>query len=117
MISSSIKSPFGDHIKDGRYVLNDMDNSNRKLVLYDTEEEYAKLMGEYLRTHREAGWDVSVFSDGEELMKNTDAGELSLLLVSEGAYTEDIRELGGDRLILLAENGRIDSEGIKKAEK
>ena len=56
----------------GRNVL--MEQKEPVLVLYDREEEYARLFSEYLKRQKELPWQIHTYTRAEELL----AGEKSV---------------------------------------
>ncbi len=77
---------------------------NRRLVLFDTEEEYALLMTEFLRSHKELPWEIYTYTDEESLL-NAECGAVALLVVAESAYTEELHRLKPSALVVLNETG------------
>ena len=75
------------------------------LVLCDTEEEYARLMSEYLKSHREIAWDIRTYTDVSLLMEFAGEETIKLLVVADNAYTEEVRRLPAGRTVLLNESG------------
>jgi len=91
-------------------------NSNI-LVLYDKEEEYARHMSEYLKTHREVPWRVHTYTDEESLMEYMKTGKAELLVVAENAYSDGIKELASAKVILLNESGVVRWENVRNVNK
>lgn len=90
------------------------------LVLYDSEEEYTRLMGEFLRMHRELPWDVHTYTDADRLLSMECVKSINMLVVSEGDYrreNEKIEKLLPQVTIILNESGLKHSEGIINIDK
>lgn len=87
------------------------------LVLCDTEEEYAQHMTEYLKTHKEAPWDIYTYTDVTELVSFAKQEDVGLLVVAENAYTREVRELAAEKTVLLNESGVIRFEDIRNVNK
>jgi hypothetical protein len=75
------------------------------LVLYDKEEEYAGLMGEYLRHNGDISWDIHTYTDADILMKQEQPSEVEILVVAESAYDEGLKALFPAKMVMLSENG------------
>ena len=86
------------------------------MVLCDTEEEYAQLMTEYLRRHKNVPWDVHTYTDMEELFQK-EAPSPAMLVVAESAYTEALWNLQPVRLVVLSETGLLRWENLHYVEK
>lgn len=86
------------------------------MVLCDTEEEYAQLMTEYLRRHRNMPWDIHTYTDMKELFQK-EAPSPAMLVVAESAYTEDLWKLQPVRLVVLSESGLLRWENLHYVEK
>jgi hypothetical protein len=81
------------------------------LVLYDREEEYAGLMGEYLKNHGNIPWDVHTYTDADILMGQEHPREVEMLVAAESAYDERLKALFPERIVVLSENGTKRCEG------
>ncbi len=86
------------------------------MVLCDTEEEYAQLMTEYLRRHKNVPWDVHTYTDMEELFQK-EAPSPAMLVVAESAYTEALWNLQPVRLVVLSETGLLRWKNLHYVEK
>ncbi len=84
---------------------NIMGTSEELLVLCDTEAEYAQLMTEFLKRHKELPWEIHTYTDVDTVLRKEQGAGISLLLVAESAYREDLQELKPARMILLNESG------------
>lgn len=94
-----------------------MKKSENTMILLDTEEEYAQLFGEYLRQHREYPWQLRVYTDPRELLKQEEDICPMMLVVSESAYCEELKSLGAERTVLLNESGRVQWKGMPNVNK
>lgn len=77
------------------------------LVLCDTEEEYAQLMTEFLKEHKDIPWKIHTYTDVEKLLKEEAKGKINMLVVAESAYSEELRRLQPERMVVLNESGVI----------
>ena len=77
------------------------------LVLYDREEEYAQLMTDFLRTHRDSPWDVRTYTSQANLIQEERHTQIALLVVAESSYSEELNVLCADKMIILNESGVI----------
>ncbi len=82
------------------------------LILCDPEVEYALLMSEYLRMHRELPWQVKTYTDVDDLLEREHFGNLDLLVISESAYSDKLQDLKVERMVLLSEGGNISGDNI-----
>lgn len=82
----------------------------RTMVLCDTEEEYAQLMTEFLRKHKDLPWNLHTYTDVQELLR--EEPEAALLVVAESAYSEDMKKLSPQKLVVLNESGVMRWEGL-----
>lgn len=84
-----------------------------RLVLCDTEEEYAQHMTEFLQAHKEIPWEVYAYTDIGDFKKSLQRKETEFpfVLIAENAYTEEVRALTvnypQEKRILLNESGRV----------
>jgi hypothetical protein len=82
------------------------------LILCDPEVEYAMLMSDYLRMHRELPWQVKTYTDVDDLLEWEQFGNLDLLVIAESAYSEKLQDLKVERMVLLSEGGNISGDNI-----
>ena len=57
-----------------------MEQKEPVLVLYDREEEYARLFSEYLKRQKELPWQIHTYTRAEELLAGNNAGGGGILL-------------------------------------
>ncbi len=84
-----------------------MDGKEHIMALCDTEEEYAQLMTEFLKRHRDLPWELHTYTDIGELMREEAHGNLSMLVVSEAAYSEELKALQPSCVVVLNESGIV----------
>lgn len=73
------------------------------LALCDGEEEYAHLMSEFLKKQKNLPWVLHTYTDVKSLLEEKDT--IRMLVVAESVYTEELKRLKPERLILLNESG------------
>ena len=79
--------------------------NGKVMVLCDTEEEYAQLLTEFLKRHKDLPWEIHTYTNVEELLLREQHQSISMLVVAESTYTEEIKKLQPDRLVVLNESG------------
>lgn len=84
-----------------------MDVKEHMLVLYDTEEEYAQLMTDFLKKHRDLPWAIRTYTSREELFREEQSNEIAMLVVAESAYVEEIKSLQSTCIVVLNESGIV----------
>lgn len=87
------------------------------MVLCDTEEEYAQLMTEFIKRHKDLPWDLHTYTDTEELIRTENQGEISMLVVSEMAYVEELKGLQPATLVVLNESGVVRWDKVRYVNK
>lgn len=80
------------------------EKTEKVMALCDTEEEYAQLMTEYLKKQKNLPWVLHTYTNVEELLKE-EKGEISMLVVAESAYCEEMQLLAPERFVVLNESG------------
>lgn len=75
------------------------------LVLCDREEEYAQLMTEFIKTHKEVPWKVHTYTDVEELLHREKDCDIDVMAVSERTYQDKLSALHPLRTVILNESG------------
>lgn len=93
-----------------------MKGEERIMALCDTEDEYAQLMTEFLKKNRELPWKIHTYTSVQELVKE-EKEELELLVISESAYCEAVRELEAMRTVVLSESGVMRWENVLYVDK
>lgn len=84
-----------------------MEGKQHLMVLCDTEEEYAQLMTEFLKRHKEIPWEVRTYTSQAELLKGEEQGSITMLVVAESTYTEEMKALQPTRIVVLNESGMV----------
>lgn len=82
-----------------------MNKEEPVLVLFDTEEEYAMLMSDYLRGQRGLPWKIRSYTTEADLIENEKGQNISILVTSESSFSENLKYLGADKIIILNESG------------
>lgn len=78
--------------------------AGKNLILLDTEEEYAQLMTEFLRKQKNMPWELRTYTSVQELL-GRETETVTLLVVAESAYTEELMKLSPAGLVILSESG------------
>lgn len=81
-----------------------MKDGEKILALCDTEEEYAQLLTEFLKKHKNLPWKIHTYTEVEELLR-AEKEPFEMLVVSETAYCEALRSLQPLRIVVLNESG------------
>ncbi len=90
--------------------------NNRIFVLCDREEEYAYLMTEFLKRHRELPWEIHTYTDRERMLKE-EKEEIALLVIAESVYAEEIQRLRPLRTVILNESGLKGQDAVRNVNK
>lgn len=90
--------------------------NNRRFVLCDREEEYAYLMTEFLKRHKELPWEIHTYTDREQLLKE-EKEEIALLVIAESVYTEELQRLRPLRTVILNESGLKGKDDVRNVNK
>ena len=80
-------------------------SDGKVMALCDTEEEYAQLMTEFLRRHKDLPWELHTYTSVEELLERERHCPVAMLVVAESAYTEEMQRLQPGRTVVLNESG------------
>lgn len=94
-----------------------MVRNNKVLVLCDEEEEYARLMTEFLKGHKDLPWEIHTYTDAGELIRGEQGEEIALLVTAESAYREEMQSLFPLRTVILNESGVVRWEQWKHVNK
>jgi len=100
--------PFGSHIVGGvavlwRCVLKTNMELHKVLALCDGEEEYAQLMSEFLRKHKNLPWTIHTYTNVDDLQKSEKS--VDMLVISETLFEEKASEFAAGRTVVLNESG------------
>lgn len=87
------------------------------LVLCDEEEEYARLMTDFLKSHKELPWVIHTYTKVEILLQEEQKSRIAMLVVSESSYVEEMDFLRPVRMVILNESGVLRPEGIENLNK
>lgn len=74
-------------------------------VLCDAEEEYARLMTDYLKAQREVPWEIHTYTSVELLAQGEQNEDIAMLVVAESTYTEALQGLRPLCTVILNESG------------
>ena len=85
------------------------------LALCDGEEEYARLMTEYMERQEELPWSVHAYVDVNKLLEKEK--EVDLLVVAESAYREELHALSPKRMVILNESGIVRNKDLRYVNK
>lgn len=91
--------------------------SGSVMVLCDREEEYAQLMTEYIREHKELPWEIHTYTEVEHMYEEEKGCDISLLVVAESTYDEAMKELNVKKIVLLNESGLLRWEDLEQVNK
>ncbi|MCM1541083.1 MAG: hypothetical protein NC121_07465 [Blautia sp.] len=81
------------------------ETNGKVMALCDTEEEYARLMTEFLKRHRDLPWELHTYTSVAELLAREQYSPVAMLVVAESAYTEEMQKLQPGRTVVLNESG------------
>ena len=84
-----------------------MEQKEPVLVLYDREEEYARLFSEYLKRQKELPWQIHTYTRAEELLAGEKSGEVTMLVVAESSCEEALNTLQPTCQAILNESGTL----------
>lgn len=84
-----------------------MEQKEPVLVLYDREEEYARLFSEYLKRQKELPWQIHTYTRAEELLAGEKSGEVTMLVVAESSCEEALNTLQSTCQAILNESGTL----------
>lgn len=80
------------------------EKAEKVMALCDTEEEYAQQMTEFLKKHKNLPWELHTYTSVEDLLRE-EKGTVSMLVVAESAYRDEIQTLMPKQLVVLSESG------------
>lgn len=75
------------------------------LVLCDAEEEYARLMTDFLKARKDLPWEIRTYTSADLLLQGEKKSEIAMLVVAESTYEEELQMLEPQRLVILNESG------------
>lgn len=92
------------------------EKTEKVMALCDTEEEYAQQMTEFLKKHKNLPWELHTYTSVEDLLRE-EKGVVSMLVVAESTYCDEIRSLMPQRLVVLSESGVVRWEELTYVDK
>ena len=87
------------------------------VVFCDTEEEYARHMTEFLKSHKDIPWEIYTYTDTEKLLDLAGKEQIGFLVAAENAYTDEVRRIPADRIVLLNESGVLRWGNVRNVSK
>lgn len=75
------------------------------LVLFDAEEEYARLMTDFLKSHRELPWEIHTYTREDLLFQEETNTQIAMLVAAESVYSEELQNLQPLQMVILNESG------------
>ncbi len=92
------------------------EKAEKVMVLCDTEEEYAQQMTEFLKKHKNLPWELHTYTRVDDMLRE-EKGAVSMLVVAESAYCDELRTLMPKRLVVLNESGVLRWENLVYVDK
>lgn len=87
------------------------------LAVCDKEEKYLYRLVECLENRELLPFSICAFTNERALRKFSSKTEIELLLIAEGSYVEEIKQLPITHILILNESGNEAGEGIKNINK
>lgn len=87
------------------------------LVLCDTEEEYARLMTDFLKLHKDLPWEIHTYTATGTLLQEERKSEIKMLVVAESVYTEEMKALQPHCTVILNESGMMKWDQLQNINK
>lgn len=84
-----------------------MEQREAIMVLFDREEEYAKLMSEFLKRQKELPWEIHTYTRIEELLEREKNEEVTMLVVAESSCIDTLSTLQPACQAILNESGTL----------
>ena len=84
-----------------------MEQKEAVMVLFDREEEYARLLSEFLRRQKELPWEIHTYTKMEELLEREKNGEVTMLVVAESSCMYTLSTLEPACQAILNESGTL----------
>lgn len=85
--------------------------SNQIMVLCDTEEEYAQLMTEFLKKHKDLPWELHTYTNVKHLLQDEQKA-IEMLVVAESAFCQEMQMLRPQSVVVLSESGVMKWEDV-----
>lgn len=86
------------------------------MALCDREEEYAQMMTDFLKRHRNLPWELHTYTDAAELFRREEEG-VEMLVTAESAYCSRMQELSAHKVVVLNESGIMKWEDVSYVDK
>uniref|UniRef100_UPI004056D093 hypothetical protein n=1 Tax=Acetatifactor sp. TaxID=1872090 RepID=UPI004056D093 len=87
------------------------------LILCDREEEYARLMTDFMKLHKELPWEIHTYTAANILLQEECKREISMLVVAESTYSEEMKALRPLCTVILNESGLMKWESMENVNK
>lgn len=87
------------------------------MILCDRDEEYTRLMGEFLRTHREVPWKIHIYNSPEEALGEEWRDGVTILVAAESTYRDQLGSLRPLRTVILNESGLANWQEFQNVDK
>ena len=84
-----------------------MEQKEAVMVLFDREEEYARLLSEFLRRQKELPWEIHTYTKMEELLEREKNGKVTMLVVAESSCMDTLSTLEPACQAILNESGTL----------
>lgn len=84
---------------------------HKVMALCDGEEEYAQLMTEFMKQHKNLPWELHTYTNVEALLDVEKQG-VDMLVVAESAFCQKVQEICPQCTVVLNESGVMKWEGI-----
>ena len=76
---------------------------DRILVLYDRDEEYTSLMGEYLLGCKNLPWKIAACTSEADLKKLCEKRAPDILVTSESSYSRGLNAVDAEKIVILSD--------------
>lgn len=90
--------------------------SSKIMALCDMEEEYAQMMTDFLKKHRNLPWELHTYTDVEELFRMEGEG-VEMLVTAESAYCPRMQDFSAHKVVVLNESGVMKWEDVSYVDK
>ena len=89
---------------------------HKVMALCDMEEEYAQLMTEFMKKHKNLPWELHTYTNVETLLEAGAQG-IDMLVVAESTFCRKLQEICPRCVIVLNESGVMRWEGVSYVNK
>lgn len=90
---------------------------HKLLVLCDPEQDYVQHMADFMRKKKDAAWEIRTFTKPEALQEFGRQESIEILLISETAYGDYVKDLQVKVAILLNESGIMREKKLPNIDK